>query len=123
MTVGLEEAREGLGRRDTVRCAFENLHSSCLPGGWTEFEVRQKVTALTRACHLTLKPGGRGHAHSLAYNEAGKTGLGLRTASSCIKIRQKAKPPLCFEFPEALTHGRIASKTEPLQHLNKKRWP
>ena len=53
--------------------------------------------------------------------EAGNTGPGPRTASSCIKIRQKAKPPLCFEFPEALTHGGIASKTEPLQHLNKKR--
>ena len=113
MTVGLEEAWEGLGERDTVRCAFENLHPFCLPGGWTEFEVRQKVTALTRACHLTLKPGGRSHAHSLAYNEAGKTGPGPRTASSCIKIRQKAKSPPCFEFPEAMTHGGMASKTEP----------
>lgn len=114
MTVGLEEAWEGLSGRDTVRCAFKNLYSCCLPGGWTEFEVRQKVIAFTRACHLTPKPGGRGHAHSLAYNEAGQTGLGPRTASSCIKIRQKAKPPPRFKFPEAMTHGGMASKTEPL---------
>lgn len=79
-----------------------------------EFGVRQGVTALTSACHLTPQPGGRGPAQSLACSQAGKTGPGPRTASSCIGIRQKAKAPPWFALNEAMTRGGMASKTEPL---------
>ena len=46
--------------------------------------------------------------------EAGKTGPGPRTASSCIGIRYKAKPPPCFALNEVMTHGEMSSKTETL---------
>ena len=80
----------------------------------TEFGVRQGVTALTSAYHLTPEPGGRGPAQSLACSQAGKTGPGPRTASSCIGIRQKAKAPPWFALTEAMRRGGMASKTDPL---------
>lgn len=45
-------------------------------------------------------------------SEAGQTGPGPRTTTSCIGIRQKPKPPPCFALNEAMTHGGVATKAE-----------
>ena len=58
--------------------------------------------------------------HSTAGTESAKTGWGSRTASSGTSISPKAKTPPCLALNEVMLPGGMASKTEALQHLNKK---